>query len=747
MRITVRLAVALVLAAAGVSSLWTYSQARRERRMLNEELDRRGAILTETMRDLAAPLAAHKETKGLARLADRLNRREKPRAIAVFDKDGKISASAGALDGLIAPTATTVPDPVCVPTAGPPAVRVCSAPLPDGGSVAVVYDSAPVDARVRELWTHGFWRLLVLSLLIVAITLWIVRWDLLAPLDQLTAWMRLVSAEGEDAPPPPASSLLSPLANEAERMARRLTEARAAAEEEARLRHLGQSTWTPDRLKEHARDRLQGHPIFVVANREPYLHVKRGGKIEVLQPASGLVTGVEPILRACGGTWVAHGAGDADREVVDERDRVMVPPEEPLYAIKRVWLTKEEEDGYYFGFSNEGLWPLCHIAHARPSFRAEDWRQYQAVNRKFAEALLSEIEDVQEPAILIQDYHFALLPRMIKEARPDARVSLFWHIPWPNAEAFGICPWQRDILDGMLGADVLGFHIQYHCNNFLETVDRALESRIDWERFSVRRSGHETLVRPYPISVAVSEAADKPPTKAEMLKEIGASGTIVALGVDRIDYTKGIVERLLAVERFLEKNPAYLSRFVFVELGAPSRTNIPRYRDLGDDVVREAERINARFGTRHWKPIAMLVGHHTRRDVERWYRAADICMVTSLHDGMNLVAKEFVAAARETPGVLILSRFTGASRELRDALIVNPYDVEKMADALLDAADMEPAERERRWDSMREVVRERNIYRWGARMIDDLARVRPADAAAATPEPPPSAPDDRPPVG
>ncbi|OGS41138.1 MAG: trehalose-6-phosphate synthase, partial [Elusimicrobia bacterium RIFOXYD12_FULL_66_9] len=543
----------------------------------------------------------------------------------------------------------------------------------------------------------------------------------------MTEWMKRLTLEGPGAPAP-SSALFSPLASEAERLARRLGEARAAAEEEARLRHLSQSTWTPERLKEHARDRLQGHPLFVIANREPYIHVHRGGKIEVLQPASGLVTGVEPILKACGGTWVAHGTGDADRETVDARDRVCVPPDEPRYSIKRVWLTKEEEDGYYYGFSNEGLWPLCHIAHARPSFRAEDWRQYQIVNRKFADALLSEIEGIEEPAVLIQDYHFALLPRMIKEARPDARVSLFWHIPWPNPEAFGICPWQRDIIDGMLGADVLGFHIQYHCNHFLDTVDRALECRIDWERFSVRRAGHETLVRPYPISVAPQEATGAPSERAELMKSAGASGTVVALGVDRIDYTKGIAERFLAIERFIEKNPAYIDRFVFVELGAPSRTNIPRYRELGEEVQREADRINARFATKTWKPIVMLIGHHSRSEVERWYRVADICMVTSLHDGMNLVAKEFAAAAREMPGVLILSRFTGASRELRDALIVNPYDVERMAGALLEAAEMEPVEKERRWSAMRDVIREHNIYRWGARMIDDLARVRPAGA-------------------
>ncbi|OGR96435.1 MAG: hypothetical protein A2V88_09420 [Elusimicrobia bacterium RBG_16_66_12] len=335
--------------------------------------------------------------------------------------------------------------------------------------------------------------------------------------------------------------------------------------------------------------------------------------------------------------------------------------------------------------------------------------------------------------MLIQDYHFALLPRMIKEARPDARVSLFWHIPWPNPEAFGICPWQRDILDGMLGADVLGFHIQSHCNNFLETVDHSIESRIDWERFAVRRGEHSTLIKPYPISVAMEEDAGPLPSRDQLMRSVGARGSILALGVDRLDYTKGIVERFLAVERFLDKNPAYIGRFVFVELGAPSRTTIPRYRDLVDEVKKEAARINARFETnadKAWKPIVLAIGHHERTEVGRWYRVADLCAVTSLHDGMNLVAKEYVASDREEPGALILSRFTGASRDLRDALIVNPYDVERVADAIREAVEMEPEERRRRWESMRESVRENNIYRWGAHLVDDLARVRLGGGAA-----------------
>ncbi len=726
MRVTTRLVVSIVLAAALVSAGWTFYQARGERAHLLEELNHRGALLAESLREATEPLAKRADAKALSRIADKFSGRRRLRGISLHAPDGKtLVATAGLPDSSPPPRTDGVIDCSLIPGG---TLHRCAAALENSpGFLAVFQDASHVDAGVREVWRRGFFRLLTQVLLITAITLWIVRFDILAPIERTAEWMRLQRAgEGRGAAPPPGG-LLGSVASEAEGLAKSLETARAAAEAEARLRHSGQSIWTPDRLKEHAKERLRGRPMVVVANREPYMHVTRDGKVRVLRPASGLVSGVEPILKACGGTWVAHGAGDADRQTVDASDRVRVPPEEPRYSLRRVWITKEQEEGYYYGFANEGLWPLCHIAHARPQFRVEDWKQYHAVNRLFADAVLGEIEGVDEPCVLIQDYHFALLPRMIKEARPDARVSLFWHIPWPNPEAFDICPWQREILDGMLGADVLGFHIQYHCNNFLETVDRTLQCRIDWEHFSVRRGVHSTLVKPYPISVAMEEDAGPLPSKQELMSSVGAQGTILALGVDRLDYTKGIVERFLAVERFLESNPAYLGRFVFVELGAPSRTNIPRYRDLVEEVKKEAERINARFMTKEtkdWKPIVLAVAHHERTEVARWYRVADVCAVTSLHDGMNLVAKEYVAADREEPGALILSRFTGASRELRDALIVNPYDVERVADALREAVEMEPEERRRRWESMREGVREHNIYRWGARLVDDLARVR-----------------------
>jgi trehalose-6-phosphate synthase len=407
-----------------------------------------------------------------------------------------------------------------------------------------------------------------------------------------------------------------------------------------------------------------------------------------------------------------------------------VPPADPKYWLRRVWLGAEEQRGYYDGFANSGLWPLCHIAHTRPEFKEGDWRQYQAVNRKFADAILEELEGTDEPCVLIQDYHFALLPRMIKEARPDARVAIFWHIPWPNFEAFGICPWQTEILDGMLGADLIGFHIQYHCNNFLETVDRALESRIDRDRFAVHRFGHETVVKPFPISIALPEpgpAADK----VALLRGLGVNARYLGVGVDRIDYTKGLVERFRAVERFLEKYPQYQGHFTFVEFGAPSRTAIEAYDTLLERVRSEVDRINERFQSPNYKPIVLLAKQHGHETIRPFYRAADLCMVTSLHDGMNLVAKEYVAARDDDGGALILSRFTGAAHELHDALLVNPYDIEQMADAIRTALKMGDSERRRRMSAMRKNLREQNVYGWAAKLIDDLAAVRLPAASPA----------------
>jgi trehalose 6-phosphate synthase len=601
------------------------------------------------------------------------------------------------------------------------------------GVLTLFHDASYIDVRLEEIWRHNLIRLLILCVLVAAITLLVVRWSITGPIAQLANWMRdlrtgkTMAAKSADLPKMDPS--LDPLISEASRMAKSLAIARARADKASSQPVRAESPWTADRLRDHMRAELGGKKLYLVSNREPYMHEKDGPGIRCIVPAGGLVTALDPVMRVCDGLWIAHGSGDADRETVDANNKLRVPPGEPAYTLKRVWLTKEEEDGYYYGFANEGLWPLCHITHNRPEFRLEDWAHYRKVNEKFADALFTEIAGEEAPLVLVQDYHLALLPSLIKEKRPDAKVAIFWHIPWPNPEAYGICPWRQEILQGMLGSDIIGFHIQFHCNNFLETVDRFLESKIDWEHFSVTRGGHSTLIKPFPISVnfelpSGAPASETWPTKEDLLRMLGVDAEYLGVGVDRIDYTKGIPERFRAIERFFEKYPEFLERFTFVELGAPSRTHIKKYRDLMTEIEEAVEKVNWRFRTETWRPIVFLKAHHTHEAIAPYYRASDICMVTSLHDGMNLVAKEFVAARDDEDGVLILSQFTGASRELKDAVIVNPYDIEQMADAIRLSLGMPPEERRDRMGRMRETLLEYNIFRWAGKLIAGLARLR-----------------------
>jgi trehalose 6-phosphate synthase len=494
------------------------------------------------------------------------------------------------------------------------------------------------------------------------------------------------------------------------------------------------ATWTPERLKHTLNRHLQGERVVVVANREPYIHERAndGGAITVRHPASGLVTALEPVMRACSGTWIAHGSGSADRDTVDRANRVLVPPGEESYSLRRVWLTPDDEKGYYYGFSNEGLWPLCHIAHVRPDFRSEDWKYYQSVNQKFADAVCEEVVG-DDPIVLVQDYHFAVLPRLVRERLPRATVIMFWHIPWPNSQRFGICPWRKELLEGMLGASILGFHTQSDCNSFLDSVDRFLEARIDRDQNAVSQRGHTTLVRPYPISLEspVRWIKSAPPVdqcRALVFEELKLRpDALLGVGVDRLDYTKGVEERLLAVERLLERNPALCGRFTFAQLAAPSRTTIERYDLLNQSVEQIAGRINERFGNGDYRPIVLLHAHHEPPRVYLFYRAADLCYVSSLHDGMNLVAKEFVAARDDERGVLVLSQFAGSARELTEALIVNPYDLDEASAALSTALAMSSTEQRDRMHSMRALISEFNVYRWAGRMLVDAARLRSRD--------------------
>ncbi|MBN2572951.1 MAG: trehalose-6-phosphate synthase [Deltaproteobacteria bacterium] len=488
--------------------------------------------------------------------------------------------------------------------------------------------------------------------------------------------------------------------------------------------------WSPQRLKQTLVRHFPGEKVIVLANREPYIHQRaKDGGMEIVHPASGLVAAVEPVLRACSGVWVAHGSGSADREAVDAHDRVRVPPGDACYSLRRLWLSAEEEKGYYYGLANEGLWPLCHLAHMRPIFRNGDFAAYKAVNLKFAEAVCKEA-DADDPVVLVQDYHFALAPRLIRKRLPRATIISFWHIPWPNSERLGICPWRAELLEGLLGSSIVGFQTQLYCNNFLDSVDRYLEARIDREQSAVVQRGQPSLVRPYPISIAwpvewPNQTAAVEECRRSVLAELGlAEDALLAVGVDRIDYTKGIEERFLAVERLLERFPAYVGRLTFVQLGAPSRSLLEHYRQLDQAIERTANRINARFARARWKPIHLSRTHHEPPTIYRFYRAADLCYVSSLHDGMNLVAKEFVAARDDERGVLVLSQFTGAARELAESLVVNPYDLEEASSALDTALRMPPDEQRDRMRAMRAFLAEFNVYRWAGAMLVDAARLR-----------------------
>ncbi len=754
MRTTMKIVLPLIVSVAIVSLLFAAYQVRTEKHLLRNDLSRRAEILGESLQESVEPLLERAPDRSLQRLVERFGQREHLKGVAVYSgADGALAITSGLSPAFrMRPTAATRASqedagvgeflsaeqiPSLKPEDGVP-VHIYALPLHRNGEVvgalALFHDTSYIDKQVSRTLRDSLLNALVQTCLITGLALILVRWTFTGPLTRTANWMRTLRTGQPNAGPAHAKGeILDQLNHEVKHLAKDLNTARAVAEEEARLRDSNASLWTAERLRVSLRNKLEDKPLFVVSNREPYMHVfnERDRSINVIVPASGVVTALEPVLLACNGTWIANGSGNADREVVDARDHLRVPPDHPSYTLRRVWLSDEEDKGYYEGFSNEGLWPLSHIAHTRPVFRPGDWLQYQKINRRFADAVLQEMEGIESPILLAQDYHFALLPRMIKDARPDARVAIFWHIPWPNAEVFGICPWQRELVDGLLGADLIGFHIQSHCNNFLETVDRALEALTEWDRFAVNRQGHITRVRPYPISVAfpensqaASESRNAGEERAALCAEMHVEASLLGVGVDRVDYTKGILERFRALERFFELNPAYQQRLTFAQIGAPSRTDIERYKNFLDEVCAEANRINARFQTPRWKPIVFRKKHHSHEEIARFYRASSFCMVTSLHDGMNLVAKEYVASREDERGVLILSTFAGAAHELSDALLVNPYDIAQLAESIHRALEMPEEEQARRMQRMRHTVREHNVYRWAANLLSDLNEIR-----------------------
>lgn len=598
------------------------------------------------------------------------------------------------------------------------------------GIVEVIYDTSYVFNRLTELWRRISVTLITLVVSIAVVTFLIQRQIFILPVNRLTEWFRsFQKGETDETHPIKEKGELGKLASEVEQVALSLKIARRTISQEAQERLDKEELWTEVKLRDLVRAKLGENALFVVSNREPYMHVidEVTGVVRCIRPASGVVTAIHPILCACGGTWIAHGAGNADRKFVNSKDKLGVPPGDNRYILKRIWLNKEEENGYYYGFSNEGLWPLCHNTHTRPIFREADWQMYKTVNKKFADSIIEELP-AKNPFIFIQDYHFTLLGKMIKEKRPDAAIAIFWHIPWPTPEAFSICPYQEEILDGILGCDLIGFHVQSHCNNFLDTANRLLESKVNTEKFSVMRLGKESFIKPFPISInghinnipleELEQQIDK------IKKEFTLQDKIIGLGVDRIDYTKGIIERVLAIDRFLEKYPRYKKKFVFIQLAAPSRIHIKRYHDLMAEIDELIEKINWKHLDSDWKPIVYLKKHFSLDEIGPFYRLSDVCIVSSLHDGMNLVAKEYVAAKKNSSGILILSQFTGAARELTDAVQINPYSIEEFADSIKSAVEMPAEEKIKRMKNMQKIISENNIYRWAANIITELTALK-----------------------
>ncbi|MEP6991451.1 MAG: trehalose-6-phosphate synthase [bacterium] len=591
---------------------------------------------------------------------------------------------------------------------------------PAAGAIVLVHDMSFADRRSAETRRYLFYFFVGLGIVVSALTVLVAQLSWRGWIHGIQSLMR-----GEGlfrASSGAGAGELQPIADDLRSLIRDL-------ESEHRHRDEEQLSWSPETLRDLLTRELRGNDIIVVSNREPFIHERTDNGIAVQRPASGLVTAVEPIMRACSGTWIAHGSGSADREVVDAGHRVAAPAESSGYFLRRIWLSAEEENGYYYGFANEGLWPLCHIAHVRPTFRTADWKQYELVNRRFADAVVEEAKS-SDPIVLVQDYHLALVPRMIRERLPEATVITFWHIPWPNPEAFAICPWREQLLDGLLGSSILGFHTQSHCNNFVDTVDRQVEARVDRETFGVSYRGQRTMVKRYPISVewppaAALATAPADVCRARVRQRLGVPlDHRIGVGVDRLDYTKGLEERFRAVERLFELSPEWIGRFTFVQVAAPTRASIEQYQSYEMRVRALAGRINTRFATSGRPAIKLVIRHHEPHEVYEYYRAADLCFVTSLHDGMNLVAKEFVAARDDDDGVLVLSQFTGAARELPEALIVNPYDSDQCATALAVARTMPPRARRARMRLMRGLVHEFNVYRWAGRMLLDAASMR-----------------------
>ena len=724
----------IVLAVCLVVGLFAMNQANQEQLTLSARLQSRTQVLADSLAESIEPAYNAQATGTVQRIIDRFVTSERLAGLGVFDSSGALVAGSAGMplpegNKLIATAMDSDEAGGDFVSSGDGSYYVEVLPLHQDqhvvGALAVAQNATYIDDSVRGIWRDNLIRLLFQLLFVAAAIFILVRWVFFRSISNMVKSLQAHRKGDAAGARVSGASFFEPLAGEISKVTSSLHQARRAASEEARMRlEKIDSPWTAERLREFIKAYFRGRQIFVVSNAEPYVNSKIKNTIEWNVPAGGVITALEPIMEACGGMWIAHGSGPADRETTDGSGKVRVPHDEPKYTLKRVWLTEKEIAGYYNGFSNEALWPLCHMAHVRPEFRNEDWGEYRKVNGLFAKTLLEEIRHVERPIVLVQDYHLALVPALIKKSRPDAEVALFWHIPWPAAAQFSICPWRKELLGGMLGADLVGFHTQQYCNNFMETVAGEIESRIDYEHFSVFRDDHRTFVKPFPISIAFPGSAERAEAPDRgILERLNIRTRLLVLGVDRFDYIKGLPERLRGFEFFLDVHPEYRGQVTMLQIASPTRESVATYARYREIVRAEVARINAKFATTDWQPVVFEEKSYSHADLRQLYQVADACLVTSLHDGMNLVAKEFAAARGDESGVLILSEFTGASHDMKGALIINPYSAEDTAAALYAALGMPKTEQHRRMKAMRNSVRDYNVYRWSAELIKTLTQL------------------------
>ncbi len=733
----------VIILITGIITLFGLFQVQFQEEKLIDELKRRTKALAESSVITARLALINNDKKSLKDLCESFQKRERFQGCIIYDKKGKIIT----YTERVFDYKNEVPEEKVKNIIDKEETEsffkrynenqfyIYIMPIKNKekilGAIQIIYDTSYIYTQITEFWKRISLLLFVIVVLTILMLVLLQRQIFILPVLKLTDWFKKFQ-KGEITENPSISRQdeFGKLISEVEQVALSLRIARKVVSEKAAHKILQEELWTERKLKDLIQAKIGLNSFFIVSNREPYMHIfnenKEGGGYKVIKTVGGLVSALDPIMKASGGTWIAHGAGNADKKFVNSKNKLGVPPDDEKYILKRVWLTKQEEEGYYYGFSNEGLWPLCHVTHTRPIFKSMDWEIYKNVNKKFAENILEELP-INNCFVFIQDYHFTLLPKILKEKRPDITVAFFWHIPWPNPEIFTICPYYSEILEGMLACDLIGFQTQYNCNNFLETANRLLESRIDTEKFSVIRAGKQTYIKAFPISIAdySDDIIKKCKIKEHQIKkELELEDKIVGIGIDRIDYTKGIAERLNAIDRFFEKFPEYKNKFVFIQIGVPSRIHLKRYQDLVSEIDNLVEKINWKYSDINWKPIIYFKKHFSGEEVLPYYLLANLCMVSSLHDGMNLVAKEYIAAKKGASGMLLLSVFTGAARELVDAIQINPYNIEEFSDSIKMAIEMPEEEKNKRMNSMYNIIKENNVYKWAANIITEISLLK-----------------------